>query len=130
MKGEVRNWVGVMVLLCLGFILGRVTVTQCVKANPQDSQVGTYQLVLGEIEVDGMLRGVDATHLAKYKSLFRINTVTGEVTRYYMDYFYPTEGDSLVVTAPFWTSVTSIETVPQVKYDDFRQDFIKAVKGK
>jgi hypothetical protein len=130
MKGEVRNWVGVMVLLCLGFILGKVTVTQCVKANPQDSQVGRYQLVLGEIEVNIMLRDVDATHVAKHKSLFRIDTVTGEVTRYYMDFYYPTEGDSLVVTAPFWASVTSIHTEPQAKYDEFRQAFIEAVKGK
>ena len=89
MKIEIKNWLGVVILLSLGFVIGRITVLPEVNANPQESKVGRYQLIAGEYEV--MVRefnkesGEDSlptTGTNSQKTLFRIDTVTGEVDMY------------------------------------------------
>ncbi|MGB8658267.1 MAG: hypothetical protein WCE90_10870 [Candidatus Zixiibacteriota bacterium] len=76
MKVEIKNWLGVVVLLCLGFILGKITVSRDVKANPQESTVGRYQLTAGTIQSWG---SKDA-HTTS--SIFRIDTQTGMVEQW------------------------------------------------
>jgi hypothetical protein len=84
MKVEIKNWLGVVVLLCLGFILGRTTVIPGVNAEPQMSGIGRYQLIAGEYEVTSLsVKQGDSTAATeseeKKKTLFRIDTVTGDV---------------------------------------------------
>jgi hypothetical protein len=76
MKVEIKNCLGVVILLCLGFILGRITVSLDVKANPQESRVGKYQLVAGTYTNE--FPGEEE----KIETVFRINTETGEVERW------------------------------------------------
>ncbi|MFH1334930.1 MAG: hypothetical protein ABII96_00275 [Candidatus Zixiibacteriota bacterium] len=85
MKGKVKNMVIILIPLCLGFILGRISLSSDVIANPQISQPGRYQLVIGELE---LLRvTIDArdssekTETIRDKTLFRIDTFTGDVDK-------------------------------------------------
>lgn len=89
MKLEVKSWLGVAILLCLGFILGKITASRSVNATPQESRVGRYQLVAGEYEI--MVRKFDERHQQdslpttgtnRQKTLFRMDTMTGEVEQY------------------------------------------------
>ena len=71
MRLEIKNWLGVVVLLCLGFTLGRVTVLSGVNAKPQESEIGRYQLVAGT--------NTNSETGEKTETVFRIDTKTGEV---------------------------------------------------
>ena len=75
MKIEIKNWLSVVVLLCLGFILGRVTLPPNVKAEPQQSEIGRYQLVAGT-------QTNEATD-QRTQTVFRIDTQTGKVERWF-----------------------------------------------
>jgi hypothetical protein len=83
MKVEIKNWLGVVVLLCLGFIVGRMTILPDVKAEPQEASVGRYQLVIGEYKIPCVSMREDGTTgkggVNTIKTLFRMDTVTGDI---------------------------------------------------
>jgi hypothetical protein len=90
MKVEIKSWVGVVVLLCLGFVLGRITFLPDVNASPQESEIGRYQLIAGQYEATlrefNKKHGEDSpptTRPISEKTLFRIDTATGEVDMYW-----------------------------------------------
>jgi len=116
MKVEIKNWLGVMVLVCLGFILGKVPIDPDVTASPQKSEIGRYQLVVGEIEVAyhsvdmyDTSNTKDSTEFTRDKTLFRIDTMTGEVDRYDGVYSVATR-DSLFQVYD-WTKITGRKRV-------------------
>ena len=111
MKMEIRNWVGVVILLCLGFVLGRVTFLPEVSATPQESEIGRYQLVLGDIDLGYSFfqkGAIDtAWTLRSGPTLFRIDTKSGEVerrqeVRCFME-------DTVTVWEHRWVKLTGVE---------------------
>jgi hypothetical protein len=131
MKIEIKNWLGVVILLCLGFVLGKVTVLPDVNANPQKSEVGRYQLAVGEIEItswvlEGLEEGEDTGSMTnRYKTFLRIDTMTGDVDLYQHELVVPTEKDTLVrldspiMIIPEWKSLTSVKKELLLKYRDY-----------
>lgn len=114
MNVEIKNWLGVVVLLCLGFILGKITASPGVNATPQESQVGRYQLVVGEFnwrqhEVD-KTSGLDTMTTVHDKRLVRIDTVTGEV-EYYAAYEIVWAPDTITWTNG-WDRMTGKLMIP------------------
>ncbi len=90
MKVEIKNWMGVVVLLCLGLILGRLTTFPAVNATPQESEIGRYQMVVGEIEdikvtadyTQDTNKADIRNRVVPRRTLFRLDTATGEVEVY------------------------------------------------
>jgi hypothetical protein len=127
MRIEIKNWLGVVVLLCVGFILGRATVLPDVNASAENLDIGRYQLLIGEIETSTLLPDGEAVTGYPYKTLFRIDTITGDVSIYEINVSIPTEKDSLVNIVPMWRSVTSASLLsPTTKWEDF----LESVKEK
>jgi hypothetical protein len=115
LKVEIKNCLVVVVLLCLGFILGRTTILSDVNATPQESDIGRYQLIVGEIDLSKWFsneKGVlDTTYdLRSGKTLFRIDTKTGNV-----DYHFIEEctswGDTLSIWEHKWQTLTQTTIV-------------------
>ncbi|NIN00177.1 MAG: hypothetical protein GTO24_19500 [candidate division Zixibacteria bacterium] len=111
MKVEIRNWVGVVVLVCLGFILGRASVFSDVNANPQSLEIGRYQLLAGTFTNEFG----DAPE--RLSTIFRIDTVTGKVERWsYL--FHLFEGESIkkyggeLWLEQNWYQLENIEVLP------------------
>jgi hypothetical protein len=71
MKVEVKNWLGVVILLGLGFVLDNMIDLFHTKANSQGLTVGRYQLVAGTYK--------NGYNDEKIPAVFRIDTVTGVV---------------------------------------------------
>ena len=111
MKVDIGSWLGIVVLLCLGFTLGKITAFPDLKAAPQQLEVGKYQLVVGEVRVpywyidwSDSSAVKDSVSYTQDKTVFRINTITGEVDRYDGEQ-YVWRGDSSTVI-PMWSSMT------------------------
>ena len=119
MKLEFKDWVRIVILLCLGFILGRLTVppgAETVTARHdvhpglQGLEIGGYQLTVAEIDLPHMVldnRGKVIGHeaLTSGKTLFRIDTVTGDVD-YYSQEIIRSWGDTLITSEHEWYSLT------------------------
>lgn len=112
MRVELKNWLGVLVLLCLGFILGRVTMFPDVNANPQKSEIGRYQLLIGEAEyMDFIVDDKDSiirSELLVHSGLFRIDTMTGDVDYYLKEVTRAMPGDTLLIIEHDWRSLTQV----------------------
>ncbi len=89
MRIEIKNWLGVVLLLCVGFILGKVTVLPDVNASPEESGVGRYQLVAGT-------RTNELTG-ERIQTVFRVDTKTGDVEYWqeWRQYFHGEEAKSM-----------------------------------
>jgi hypothetical protein len=114
MKVEIRNWIVVIILLCLGFIVGRITITPNVNANPQETGVGRYQMQVGDIDAPILFfnaKGVvDTTwDLRTGRTLFRINTVTGDVD--YFQYRMCFASDTAATWTYKWSTLTEREVI-------------------
>ncbi len=120
MKVEVKNWVGIVVLLFLGFVLGRTIVIPDLNASPEYSDIGRYQLLIGEIETSWILPDWEPRISYPFKTLFRIDTMTGDISVYEANIPIPTDKDSLVKVVPMWQSLTSAYLLsPEMKWEDF-----------
>ncbi len=118
MNLDIRNWLGVVVLLCLGFIVGRLTATPDIIVKPsevtvlpQESEIGRYQLAIGEVEVafhsvdhfdDSGYK--DKTSHTREKTLFRIDTMSGKVDMY--DGIYSLATKDSLTSIYKWTNIT------------------------
>lgn len=114
MKVEIRSWVGVVVLLCVGFLLGRATILPDVNASPQGSEVGRYQLIVGDIDFSYSFfneEGLPDTMwtLRSGSTLFRIDTMTGDVE--YRQEVRCFMGDTVTMWEHRWDRLTGVELV-------------------
>lgn len=76
MKVAITNWIGVLILLCIGIISGGVITILVGHSSSLMGHIGRYQLVSGIYTTEG-------TQKEEIKTVFRINTENGEVERFY-----------------------------------------------
>jgi hypothetical protein len=109
MNVEIKNCLGAVILVCLGFIVGRLVAFPDVIVKPPESEIGRYQLIVSEIDLphwifmDDSLVGAEAP--SSGKTLFRIDTKTGDVDYYFVEEFH-SWGDTLRSWEYRWNNLT------------------------
>lgn len=114
MRLEAKSLLSVIALICLGFILGRMSVQTDVNAGPPASEVGRYQLILGDIDLPHFWFNEEdefdtSWALRTGPTLFRIDTKTGDVDRYTEERI--TLRDTLSIWEHRWDSITGVEFI-------------------
>jgi hypothetical protein len=122
MKADLKNCLGVslgvVIMLCLGFVLGRFTMPptpERVDVHPTlpGLEIGRYQLIVAEINLpifffDDRGKMIETHTATSGKTLFRMDTMTGDIV-YYSHEQFRSSGDTLVSSKYIWHTLTQTE---------------------
>jgi hypothetical protein len=106
----------------MGFVLGKTIVFPNATANPYNSDTGRYQLVAGEINITGLRLntigiGTDEFVTDQNRTIFRINTVNGNVEMLNGIMNVADSSRNIIVSMPNWIDISSTHEIPLDKYN-------------